>query len=425
MYGQNGFLFDTGLNKVKIPFKFINNLIFIPLKVNGVELNFLLDSGVEETILFGMEEKKEVRLFNVQAIELRGLGSSSSVEGLRSTNNTLEINGYTSTKHLCYIVVDESFNLSSHIGIPVNGIIGYSFFKNNLTEINYKTKRITIYKDLDIYRKRIEKKFEAVPISIEKSKPYLNGTVVIASGEIPAKLLIDIGNGDALWLFANDSKQINLPEKNFHDYLGRGFSGDIEGNRAQIQKFRFSKFEFKMPIVAFPDSISIQHIKMVENRSGSVGSEILKRFVVIFDYKNGVMYLKKNADFDSAFTYNKSGLEVQHNGLQWVQEENKLAKSPNAGITFDQQGNTNNNVNYKFVLKPIYEVSNVRSGSPAALHGLQKGDIILRINKEKTYRRSLQEISKLLRSEDESWISLEIQRGEEVKYIKFQLLNVL
>jgi hypothetical protein len=25
----------------------------------------------------------------------------------------------------------------SHIGIPVNGIIGYPFFKNNLLEINY------------------------------------------------------------------------------------------------------------------------------------------------------------------------------------------------------------------------------------------------------------------------------------------------
>jgi predicted aspartyl protease len=29
------------------------NLIFIPINVNGVELNFLLDTGVEETILPG------------------------------------------------------------------------------------------------------------------------------------------------------------------------------------------------------------------------------------------------------------------------------------------------------------------------------------------------------------------------------------
>ncbi len=48
---QGDFLFEKGVHKVVIPFKFINNLIFIPIKVNGIELNFLLDSGVEETIL--------------------------------------------------------------------------------------------------------------------------------------------------------------------------------------------------------------------------------------------------------------------------------------------------------------------------------------------------------------------------------------
>lgn len=424
--GQKGFQFEKGIDKVVIPFKFINNLIFIPLKVNGVELNFLLDSGVEETILFGLDDKKEVSFFNVEKIELKGLGSESSVEGLKSTNNTLEINGYKSTNHLFYVVLDQTFNLSSHIGIPVNGIIGFTFLKNNLLEINYNRKRITVFKDTQKHKKRIEKKFEVIPISIEKSKPYLNGSVVVDSDEIPVKLLIDIGNGDALWLFDNESKDIKVPNKNFLDYLGKGFSGDIEGKRAQIKKFIFSKFEFKKPIVAFPDSISIKHVKMVENRSGSIGSEIMKRFLVVFDYENSILYLKKNRGFASEFSYNKSGIEIQHNGLQWVSEDNAFSTSPNSGITFDGEGNKiSNNVKYKFVLKPIYEISNVRKGSPAALNGLQNGDIILRINKEKTYHSSLQDIYKLLRSEDERWITLEIQRGEEIKIIRFQLLNVL
>ena len=93
VFAQDGFQFEKGVHKIVIPFKFINNLIFIPLKVNQVELNFLLDSGVEETILFSMEEKKEVNLFNVEKIALRGLGGEASIEGLKSTSNTLESNG--------------------------------------------------------------------------------------------------------------------------------------------------------------------------------------------------------------------------------------------------------------------------------------------------------------------------------------------
>ena len=71
VFGQDEFQFEKGTDKVIIPFKMINNLIFIPLKVNKVELYFLLDSGVEETILFSMEEKKEVSFFNVEKIALR------------------------------------------------------------------------------------------------------------------------------------------------------------------------------------------------------------------------------------------------------------------------------------------------------------------------------------------------------------------
>ena len=54
IFAQDGFQFAENVNKVTVPFKLINNLVFIPIKVNGIELNFLLDSGVEETILFSL-----------------------------------------------------------------------------------------------------------------------------------------------------------------------------------------------------------------------------------------------------------------------------------------------------------------------------------------------------------------------------------
>ena len=425
--GQEGFLFEKNVDKVVIPFKFINNLIFIPIKVNGIELNFLLDSGVQETILFSMEDKKEVSFFNVEKITLRGLGSEESIEGLKSGNNTLEVKGLKYTNHLLYIVLDQSFNLSYHIGIPVNGIIGYNFFKSNLVEINYERKRITVYRDKQKIRKKIENKFQHVPITIERSKPYITGSLVLNAVEIPVKLLIDIGNSDALWLFQNDSKMIKVPEKNFEDYLGKGFSGDVEGRRALIKKFTMSKFEFYNPIIAFPDTISIRHVTMVKDRSGSVGSEILKRFTVVFDYPNQKMFLKKNGSFYTPFSYNKSGIELQHHGLQWIQETVRLETIPivkSDDLSFKKSEN-GNNFKYKFVLKPIYIIANVRKNSPAALSGLQKGDIVVNINNEPAYQYTLEKINALLKSEEEKWITFEVERDSQLMKFKFQLLNVL
>lgn len=428
VFGQDGFQFENGVDKVKIPFKFINNLIFIPIKVNGIELQFLLDSGVEETILFSMEDQKEVSFFNVEKITLRGLGGEDSIEGLKSTNNILQINDLKSKNHLLYIVLDQSFNLSSHIGIAVNGIIGYSFFKTNLVEINYEKKRITVYKDNETNRNRIEKKFQMIPISVEKSKPYLEGNVVIDSKPISTKLLLDIGNSDAIWLFENPKKSIIIPEKNFEDYLGKGFSGDVGGRRALIKKFSFSKFDFLDPLVAFPDSISLTNVKMVQDRAGSVGSGILKRFNLVFDYSNHKLFLRKNSHFNAPFSYNKSGIEVQHYGMQWVQQTFRLETIPIiVGDAVDSRENNRsaNNFKYNFVLKPIYIIASVRKNSPAELSGLQKNDVIISINGSPGHQFTLEKINSLLKSEEEKWVTFEVERDSQILKFKFKLLNTL
>ena len=281
--------------------------------------------------------------------------------------------------------------------------------------------------DNDKNRKRIERKFQKVPITIERLKPYIYSNIVLNSIDIPVKLLVDIGNSDAIWLFENKPKSIIVPTKNFEDFLGQGFSGDVEGKRAQISKFTLAEYEFYNPIVAFPDSTSIKNVKMVKDRAGSVGSEILRRFSVVFDYRNQKMYLRKNGDFYSPFSYNKSGVEIQHDGLQWVQETVRLETVPivkSADLVL-KENEAENNFKYKFVLKPIYLIGNVRKNSPAASCGLQKGDIIVRVNNFPAYKYTLEEINSFLKSEEEKWITFEVEREGKVLMFKFQLLNVL
>ncbi|HKO77809.1 MAG TPA: PDZ domain-containing protein [Flavobacterium sp.] len=427
VFAQDDFVFDKGIEKVTVPMVLINNLIFIPIKVNGVELNFLLDTGVEETILFSLEDNPDVNFYNTEKITLRGLGSEEAIEGLKTTNNILELNGLTSHHQLIYVILDQSFNLSSQIGIPVNGIIGYQFFKDNLVRVDYASKKITIYKNEEEQRRKIEKKFSEIPITIEKFKPYLMGNVVMNKSAVDVKLLIDIGNSDSIWLFQNLSEQIKVPTKNFEDFLGKGFSGDIEGKRARISEFSFDKYDFKSPIVAFPDSSSIKSVRMVQNRVGSVGGEILKRFSVIFDYKNEKLYLKKNSNFNEPFTYNKSGIEIKHNGLQWVQETVKLETVPLSGtVTFDISGkNITNDFKYKFQLKPKYEIANIRKKSPAADSGLLVGDVIISINKSPAYRYSLQKLNEMFKSDEDKWIYLEVERNNQILKFAFQLHDIL
>lgn len=426
LLGQEGFYFVDKKEKTSIPFKIINNLLFIPIKVNGIELNFLLDSGVEETILFGLEDKKEVSFFNIEKITLRGLGSTEAIEGIKSTHNVLETHGLRSVNHLLYVVLDQESNLSSHVGIPVNGIIGYQFFRNNLVEINYQKKKIFIYSNKENRRVKIEKKFKKIPVSLERNKPYIITKIELEKTDMEAKLLVDIGNSDALWLFQNLSKEIKIPFKNYDDYLGQGFSGNIFGKRAKLARISFGDFEFKNAIVAFPDTVSIKNVRIVPGRLGSVGGEILKRFTVVFDYQDHFLYLKPNRDFKAPFLYNKSGIEIENAGLQWVKETVELQTVSKETDSMKKEGiNMMNTFRYKFQLKPVYQILTVRSNSEAANVGLQKGDIILSINGVSTYKYTLQEILAILKLEEEKWVTMDVNRQGQILQFKFQLRDVL
>jgi PDZ domain/Aspartyl protease len=422
---QSGFEFETSKNKVVIPFQLINNLIFIPINVNGVELNFLLDTGVEETILLGLDDKDKVSLFNVQKVKLRGLGSDEAIEGLKSTDNLLSVNGLVDKNHNLYIVLDQSFNFSSHVGVPINGIIGFHFFKHHLVSVDYERKQIVVYRDNEKLRKKINKRYSSVPISIEKNKPYVNARVTLAHDSIDAKLLLDLGNSDALWLFENKAKGIALPKNNFEDYLGKGFSGDISGKRARINQLQLAGFQFNDPIIAFPDANSLKNVTMVADRVGSVGGEIFRRFALIFDYNGRKLFLKKSRHFDAKFEYNMSGIEMQNEGMQLVQESLPFQTTLVGDNTDSNERKTQNNFKYKYVLKPVYTVASVRKDSPAERCGLQKGDLVLSINGSNAYNFSLQRINDLLKEEEGKWLYFEVDRNGQVLKFRFQLKSIL
>ena len=125
-------------------------------------MNFLLDTGVEDSILFSLDETDEVHFSQVEKIKIRGLGSNDSFEGYKSNNNKMSTNKFTDLNHVIYLVLDQNINISAQVGFPVNGIIGYHFFENNLVEINYIKKRITIYNNTNSKLNRIKKNFNRI-----------------------------------------------------------------------------------------------------------------------------------------------------------------------------------------------------------------------------------------------------------------------
>ena len=421
IYGQGGFIIKNDRKSTRIRFELVNNLIIIPVKLNGLELSFLLDTGVNTTILLDLEPQDSLELRNAEKIQLRGLGGLELIDAYKSSGNVLEIGKLKNDELDLFVIYDKEINFSPRLGVVINGIIGSEFFKNFVVEINYSSKFLRVH-DPSQFNKKLGK-YERQPLYFYRNKPYLLSGIEVGNKAYEAMLLLDSGLSDAVWIFPQ-SLDLKVPENSFHDHLGFGLLGDVTGKRGRIESMYLGKTVLKGITASFPDSTSIQGLNMFTERNGSIGGELLKRFNLVMDYSNSAMYRKKNKNFGQPFNYNMSGIVLEHGGLLIIESFETAVKpvSPaNEGIEVFKTPI----VYKKFALQPSFRIARVRENSPGFHAGLQEGDILVKINRKKAYHYTLEELTHILSSEEGKLIMLEVERDGVKKKFEFRLKKVL
>ncbi|RNL69230.1 PDZ domain-containing protein [Sinomicrobium pectinilyticum] len=423
---QSKFSLPSGKDYHSVRFRLISNLIVLPVEINGVELSFILDTGVNKPILFDLSSADSLQLKNTEVIYIRGLGGGEAIKAYRAKNNTFRIKkDIVNYNEDIYLILDQEINFAPRLGIPIHGIIGFELFRDFVVEINYARKRIKFYRPGTHEHDRC-RKCQTFPLDIIHNKPYLQATVDLNGlSDVEVKLLIDSGSSDALWLFRKEDEGLVTPENYFEDFLGRGLSGSIYGDRARVEKLQLGQFELKEAKVAFPDSVSIQHLQNLSERDGSLGAEVLKRFNVTLDYGERKITLRRNRYFRDPFKYNMSGIELQHNGIRLVKELESGIKRGRSEDTGSEGIEIRLNRFFKYALHPAFEIVEIREESPAALAGLRTGDIILSVNGKPTYKYSLPEVTEMLNVKAGKKIRLLVEREGKRMRFDFELEKVL
>lgn len=376
-----GFTLAEGRKRVDIPIEIHNNLIVVPVLLNGMlPLKFIVDTGVRTAILTEKTYTDILNLSYSRKYSIAGPGGINIIEAYVTNGVDIQLPGVDGHGHALLVLGEDYLELRNYLGTDVHGILGYELFSRFVVKVNYKEKVMTLMAPEKL---RLNRKYQTIPLLIEDTKPYILTTILQKNGEKKnLKFLVDSGASHSLLLDPATDSTLDVPMDAVSCTVGRGLGGEIRGKSGRLEELNLGDFTLKNVLVNYPDPNSyVDTLKLDQTfRNGTLGGEILCRFTVIYNFSKEEIYLKKNSDFKRGFYYNLSGLTLRAKGLRL---------------------NT-------------FEVTDVRKFSCADKAGIEVGDEILRINEVKTSEINLNQLNGLLNQRPGKKINLNVKRNNVI-----------
>lgn len=370
-----------GERKVSIPFRFVNNFIILQVKLYGiVPVNLIFDTGAEHVIIFKREYTDVLGVEYDKRIPILGSDLSRKIYALITRNALVEVGGLAPRHYDLLILEEDYFNLEELIGTPIDGLIGGSFFKNLIVQIDYRSQRMTLH-DPDYFQK--PEGFISLPVRIKTNKPYVDAEASLQDGTVvQVDLLVDTGAGVPLLLHNNSHPSLKLPDHYIRGKLGMGLGGYLEGYIGRINKLSIGKIDFSGVLTSFQDIKEEWLVDRERFRNGILGNQLLSRFNVFFDYIHSQMMVKPYRTRQKPFTMDRSGLVVFAYGLDFNQ----------------------------------FTIKEVIPGSPAAEAEILPNDVLHRIQGFPTHFYELSSINSIFQKKIGKKISLVLIRdGKKIK----------
>ncbi|HPG08338.1 MAG TPA: aspartyl protease family protein [Saprospiraceae bacterium] len=393
-YVQNiNFDLLQGQSSVKIPFELKHNFIIIDVRLNGIlPLHFIFDTGAQYTLLFKKEYSDILRIPYLRRIPILGADLSQELYALVAQNITVDIPGRIKVRKDILIFEEDYFQLDELTGIFIDGILGGDAFKHYVTQIDYRKQILTLTKKEHFQEPGSH--YHRIPLRLKEAKPLLNATVTLENNaRVPVSLLMDTGSGIPLLLYANTHPNLSIPEKTILGQLGKGLGGYLLGYMGRIKQLDLpSNLEFTNVLASFQRLDSASQIFTQNNeRNGILGNQVLRRFDVIIDYPDSVLYLKPTRSYKQKFNYDRSGMLIYAIGHN---------------------------------LKDFY-VNTIIPGSPAEEADIREGDLILKIRGLPASLFDLTSINRMLMKRPGKKIKVTIERNGERMEKTFRLRDLI
>ncbi|MBL0356650.1 MAG: aspartyl protease family protein [Chitinophagaceae bacterium] len=363
----------------RFPFKqYSGGVMIVQARLNDIPdtLNFILDTGsggisldsstctyfgiqpkISDTFVTGMGSAHKARFVYDQQLHFQGL-----------TVNDLDFH------------VNNYDVLTSVYGEKIDGIIGYSFFKQYIVKVNFDSLELEIFKPGEIrYPKQgtlLRPAFTSLPIQ----------NLHVKDGrKVDFNFYFDTGAGLCFLMseaFAKDSAVLS-GKRRLITTQAEGMGGKLQMQLTVVKQLQVGRYKFRnVPTYIFRDEYNVTSYPYV---GGLLGNDLLRRFNLIINYPQREIHLEPNSHFFDAFDYAYTGMATY------------------------------------FVDGKIL-IDDVVPGSPAEKAGLKVDDILVGVGAN--FSNNIMQYKTILQNSDQK-ISLVIRRNGEIMQLYIKPSSIL
>jgi hypothetical protein len=323
--------FMAGNAAEDIPFKFIGNHLYIPVKVNGTERMWILDTGAGMSVIdkaFAQEMALELEG------NLTGRGAGGTVEASFTVLPPYELKGIGFGQQT--VAVIDMGELIRRLGIDIAGILGYDFLSRFITKVDYANELVSFYEPEAF---RYAGDGHVIDAHIKESVFEVSATL---DGEHSGTWLFDLGAGmthlDGIYALRE-----GYTKRDGVLRMGHGAGNEFQLKAVEGERIQFAGFTVDEPEISF--AYGGTDTVFTADKIGILGNSLFRNFILYVDYGNERVIVEEGDKFNQPWPRDNSGLNIA-----W---------------TVDRDG---------------VEVMYVSPDTPGQQAGFQEGDILRSVN---------------------------------------------
>ncbi|SRR6266403_166998 len=371
--------FTSGTSALGIPFQLSSNFVLVQLRVNNSRPLWFLFSTASTSVI-------DTRIAKELGLPVQGKEDLGGIEAGLIHGISLALPGVTALNQTVAVLPLEF--LSSWMGQPVAGLIGYDFISQFVIEVDYATSKMNVYASASY---RYSGSGDVIQIKFIDKSPFIAVKVAMEGREAV----------EGTFEFATESSGVLVVQRSFaeaHQLLNStksfrlGNVGGDEGSmsrtlQGRVRNIQVGRFVINNPIVSFSRA---EAGKVATGGDGQIGGEVLRRFRLILDYSRQLIVLEPNKHLAQPVEADMSGFELVAEGAD---------------------------------LKTL-TINEVLANSPAAEAGLQEEDELIAINRRPVTEFSLEQIRQMLKQEGKEYF-LKLKRGSQTLQVRLKMRRLI